>query len=635
MSLIKQLWIAVIILMTIAFFSSLSISIFSARQYFEEQLHLKNIDNANSLGLTLSQLEKDPVTIELLLAAQFDTGHYQFIELVDPEGEVIQRKQQEGASEYTAPDWFIRIAPLNVDTGVALVQDGWNQYGVLRLESHTRFAHEALWTTTKELLLSFFVVAFGCGLLGTLILKMITRPLDDVVLQAEAIGGRRFITSHEPRTLEFGRVVRAMNILSERIRHMLDVEARRLEDMRFKNQHDSVTELPNREYFLNLLDAQLTRDDAAGHGSLFMVRLSHLAEINKSLGYKQTDQLLCAIADLIKEATAKHADAFGGRLNGSDFALLIPGNDDLVNISDELVSALRRLAEGVTEDKVYLPLSACCYVKSESRGVVLMRGDNALAIAEQREDTCAEIIKTTGTEEQFQSADKWREALEYALETLGVRIHTFSVKSPGGEVIHDEAMMRLELNGELRSAGYFIPWAKRLNLMPRLDLAVAAAAIDRLKSGASEHLAVNLSVEAISDAGFRRQLVEQLKEVPDLCYRIWLELPEKSVLNSLEAFRDFCMVIKPLGVKIGMERAGAGFSEIGELQDLGLDYIKVDSAFVRDLPDNVGNQNFVRGLATVAHSIGMLVIAEGVQTEQEIAALRDCGVDAMTGPIIG
>ena len=86
MSLIKELWLAIALVMLIAFGGSFLVSSLSAKTYLQEQLLLKNIDNATSLASTLSQLPKDPVTVELLISSQFDAGHYQYIRLVDPQG---------------------------------------------------------------------------------------------------------------------------------------------------------------------------------------------------------------------------------------------------------------------------------------------------------------------------------------------------------------------------------------------------------------------------------------------------------------------------------------------------------------------------------------------------------------------
>ena len=85
---------------------------------------------------------------------------------------------------------------------------------------------------------------------------------------------------------------------------------------------------------------------------------------------------------------------------------------------------------------------------------------------------------------------------------------------------------------------------------------------------------------------------------------------------------------------MGLEHFGRQFSEIGRLHDLGLDYIKVDGSFIRGLDGNVGNQAFLKGLSTIAHSIGLKVIAEGVTSEADLRALGPVGFDGATGPAV-
>ncbi|KGK41292.1 hypothetical protein LH51_16045 [Nitrincola sp. A-D6] len=636
MSLIRQLWIAVVLMMAIAFISSFSISTYKAKAYFEEQLLLKNIDNAGSLALTLSQIEKDPVTLELLIAAQFDTGHYQRIELLDPQGEALQRKVYEGEDATGVPEWFKNLAALDIEPGVAQVQDGWFQYGTLYVESHKRFAYQALWATTRDLLVWFLLVALVAGGLGTLILKLITRPLDDVVNQAEAIGGRRFIQSKEPRTLEFGRVVKAMNILSERIRHMLDSERKRLEEMRHKNQHDELTGLANRAYFLSQLDTKLSSVDTDSQHAVLLIRVCHLASLNQKLGHKQTDALLKDVAQAIQQFTDDIADNFTqadvGRLNGSDFALLLTDALDLSSISEVLLHKLLTLSANY-DPVPQLPLAAAYFSPGDGRADLMMKLDTLLAHAEQREITCTEISLAHQNTTRFHTADEWRMVLTEALFRDRVRAESYPVLASDGSLLHQEAMMRLELQGEIHSAGYFIPWARRLGMLPELDVAMVTHVLNQLRQMQdAPDTAINLSSETLSDLVAVNRLCDQLSGNPKQAQLLCFEVSERCVVQHPQVFREFCRQIKPLGCRVGLERAGADFARINNLQELGLDYIKVDNAFISELEGNNSNQNFLRGLATLGHSIGLLVIAEGVKEASQTPLLQEMGMDGYTGP---
>src|SRR5690606_21569406 len=171
------------------------------------------------------------------------------------------------------PAWFSQRMSIDVRPGGAKIQDGWQQYGTIALQSHSHYAIEALWASTLQLLRWFLIAAVVAGIVGTLILKTITRPLRSVIQQAEAIGQRLFVTSTEPKTHEFRRLVQAMNRLSLSVKTMLDQETRKLEQLQQNAQHDPVTGLANREHFLNMLESTLTREDSATSAHVCILRL--------------------------------------------------------------------------------------------------------------------------------------------------------------------------------------------------------------------------------------------------------------------------------------------------------------------------------------------------------------------------
>ena len=95
-----------------------------------------------------------------------------------------------------------------------------------------------------------------------------------------------------------------------------------------------------------------------------------------------------------------------------------------------------------------------------------------------------------------------------------------------------------------------------------------------------------------------------------------------------------CRELKPSGCRIGLEHFGHEFSQIGQWHDLGLDFLKIDASFVRGLDTNPGNAIFLKGLCGIAHGIGLQVLAEGVASDAELAALKALGFDGATGPAV-
>lgn len=636
MSLFRRIWLAVIGLTIAAFATSLLVNTFTARSYLEKQLYLKNLDNATALALSMSQIrDKDPVTIELLLSAQFDTGHYQEIRLADPAGQVMVERKQEVATDAGAPAWFMKLFPINAQPGIAHVQDGWKQFGTITLASQSKFAYKDLWKGTLELSLWFVVGGFIAGLIGTLMLRLITRPLDHVVEQANAISRRQFITVELPKVPELRSVVRAMNDMVARVKQMFADEAARLESLRQQVNHDSVSGLPNREFFVGYLREALSGEEGSAVGLLAIIRLADLNNINARLGHARADGLLLLVAKLLNETSAVQNNWLAARIRGSDFALLAPGADDPPALADSLAQAMRQLAAAYPELEDMFHLAVVGYQRGEPMDTLLANADSALAIAEGKGPNETFASKHTGAVPLATSGEGWRNLLANALSEQRLKLAGFPVLSASGVAIHQESVIRLQAqtDGPWLPAGDFMPMAERLKLTADLDLQVIHLALSGLRTGRGD-IAVNLSADTIADWGFHNKLVGLLEGQPELCKRLWIEVAEQGVFRQLEAFRDLCRTLKKLGCQVGIEHFGHRFGEIAKLSDLGLDYLKVDGSFIHDIHLNAGNQEFLKGLCKMAHSIGVSVIAEGVRSSEELAVLPGLGFDGVTGPAV-
>jgi predicted signal transduction protein with EAL and GGDEF domain len=634
MSLFRQLWLAVIASTVIAFAGSFIVSTLTAHHYLEHQLAIKNNDNAATLALAMSQLDKDPVTIELQIAAVFDSGQYALVRLIDPNGKTMFEKSSP-QNAGNVPDWFIRLFPIESVPGQAQVSAGWNQFGTIVLVSHSHFAYAELWNGTLQLL-GWFALGGGLmGLLGMKFLRRIRRPLNAVVGQAQAISERRFITIDEPSTPELKSLARAMNAMVSRLKAMFAEETVRLEQVRRDANHDSLTGLSNRAYFMNQLAAALSDDDAPASGSLIMLRLADLVGINKRAGRETADEVLRRMGSTLNGLIEDKPNAAAARLNGADFALLLPGIQDPATYAEILLHALSDLvAAGQLDGERIGYVASSIYLHDQSVANVLARVDAALAAAETESGLAWHRADNVSEQHPESNAD-WKKLLEGAIQAQRLRLIDFPVSSNTGQLLHLECPLRLQTTegGEWLAAGSFMPMASRLAMTTELDLAAARLALARVAAGAPA-VAVNLSGESILDAAFRARLFAQIASRKDLAPRLWLEVSEIGAFKHFDEFHAFCDAMRPLGCRLGIEHFGRQFSEIGRLHGIGLDYIKVDGSFIRAIDTHTGNQTFIKGLCSIAHNIGLTVIAEGVQTVEELAILPELGFDGATGPAV-
>lgn len=636
MSLIKQLWIATILLVVIIFSGSLATSIASSRGYLLEQLKEKNMDNATSLALTMSQMEKDVINIELLLSAQFDSGHYQLIRLSDPDGNVMLERKKENHN-VKAPAWFVNLVAMEIHPGFAQVQDGWSQYGRLRVESDVRFAYEDLWRASQRMLAVSLLIGLLSALIGSLLLRRILRPLNDVVRQAEAIGERRFITSREPATFEFRVVVQAMNQLTKRIRKMLEEESQRLEKLRLEANYDDTSGLMNRQYFFSRVNTLTSKEGDFAEGALVIARLHDLSHIDKTLGHNETDALLRRLGKTLENFSEKDNDTIAARLSGTDFAIFSSSSTDGFAFASTIKGLLMKAAGSrQTLPNFKLPTVCAKFTRDDSVEKLYQVISEVISEISQDSPDVLHVIDADAIEyHQDKDEAEWQSLLNTALKEKRLKLAHFPVIGANGKIIHQESPVRMQLGNDdsWLPAGEFISWANRLGLVCRIDVMVIEKALEELSAGGSD-IGLNISARAICDKVFIKQVASLIASKPDCARRLWLEVPERGAFEHLEEFRTFCNTLKPLGCKIGIEHVGAYVARLGELHDLGLDYIKIDVSVISGIDRNPGNQAFFRGLCLIAHSIGLIAIAEGVQTPAEVDQLLALGVDGMTGPAI-
>ena len=634
MSLVKQLLIAIAVVLMMAFGSSLVVSVLSAREYLEVQLRLKNKDNATALALSLSQMAKDPVTVELQVAAQFDNGHYKFIRILSPTNETIVERVFTGEIE-GAPLWFARLIPISADPGRALIQDGWKQFGSVSMASHDQYVYQSLWDQTKEMFWLFVLGSAVTGLVGALAIRVITRPLGDVVSQAEAIAERRFLSIPEPRTPELKSVARAMNDMVGRLKTMFSEEAARLDALRTKVNRDAVTGLSSREYFLSHLREALQGEQFGSSGSLVMVRLPDLNELNSKLGRQKADALLKDVGTQLYESGNGRVGQRAGRVKGAEFAVVCPTMETSAAAAQDIHDRLTQnvLPKWSAEVPDLFHIAAVRYRREQNMGDLLSSGDEALAQAANKGPNSWHAIEDAGAKAAV-PAEQWRTLLTEAVAGGKLALNFFPVMSgDGSNALHREGVIRLKVDaaGTLLSAGDFMPMAAQLNLTAPIDLGVVKLAIEHLRTSAGD-IAVNLSAETIADFPFRNQLTMLLKAYPEVCKRLLFEVPEYGVFRQFDAFRDLARNLKQLGCRVGVEYFGQRFAESGKLADLGLDYIKVHPSYVSGIADNPGNQEFLRGLCKMAHSLGITVVALGVEKKEDLPLLASLGFDGATGP---
>lgn len=632
MSLLRQLWMVVIASTLLAFLGGFVVNLTTARQYLEQQLLAQSTDAASSLALSMSQQSKDEATVELLLTALFDSGHFRMIRFVDVHGKTVVERRNDADTD-DVPAWFIKMMPLKVEPGTGMVSDGWSQAGKVTVLAHERFAYKALWHGA----LTFLLVMAFTGILSALavfaLVRWVRRPLSDLMRQAEAIGERNFITIDEPNVTELRRVVRTMNLMVDRVKGMFAEQAARIEELRGAANRDALSGLPNRDFFMGRLRQALVDEDAAPRGTLLLIRLHDLIGVNRTLGRAQADAYIKRIADNLQATLPAGADWLLARLNGADFAVLGQGCEpaDAEALATACLRALESVSmESFSEMRNIAHIGVSFYQRGMAEGLLLSGADQALVRAEAQGSNRYALGDVGG--ERGVSVAEWRAILDGAIAARSFEMASFPVLDLDGALIHHEVLLRLKReDGTLLTAGQFLPMAGRFGYIGQLDLVAVELACERLRSN-PDALAVNISSASINEKSFLASLQGLLKRNQDVADRLWFEVNEYGLEGDYDRLVGFSSIGREFGSKIGIEHFGRQFGRIPALYDLRLDYLKIDGSFVRELDQQPGNQQLIKAIVGISGGAGLLVLAEQVHTEQEWEALRALGVHGATGP---
>ncbi len=631
MSLIRQIWLLLLATLLLAFAASVSVNVSSARDTLQTQLRLKNSDNATALALVLSQQKGQLDVMELALAAQFDTGFYRRIRFTGADGRPLLQREA-AATPMQAPVWFAALVPIESEPGVAQVSDGWRALGSLEVVSQSSYAVDELWRSSLGSAGALAVVGLLAGLLATLAVGRIRRPLDDTVAQATSLERGEYLTVAEPQVPELRRLTRAMNSMVGRLRIVFEGQASQVESLRRQASCDPLTGLSNRMHFMAQLRAALQREDGHAAGGLVLLRVLNLAEVNRALGRESTDALIAAIAQTLQTYTRRVDGSFVGRLNGSDFALGLPAGGVARETAQAVIELLRAALPALA---AHVAVAAGAVEMRHGAELAELMGsaDLALARAESNGPFSVESAGQGGSAWAGLGERRWRERVSEALADGRVQLGSYPVVNANQGLIHFECPLRLQLDpqGPFEVAAHWLPLAVRSRLTCAVDEHALMLALRAISSDGQPRC-VNLSPASLGDSGFASRLRARLLAEPRAARGVWLEVSEEAAADQFELVRELGRQLRPTGARVGLEHAGERISRVERLFEAGLDYVKLDAAVAHGVALDAGRAGFVKGLVTMLHSLSIEVYAEGVGDAADAQALWACGVDGLTGP---
>ncbi|MEO2267296.1 EAL domain-containing protein [Pseudoalteromonas pernae] len=429
----------------------------------------------------------------------------------------------------------------------------------------------------------------------------------------------------------------ALGRLNAHLGRQMDNIASSAVEIKKEAYKDVVTELGNRNMFVEYYERHIEHAESDCFGCVALVRGTELQHINQSNGYQQGDEYIRSIAEMLSGAVSNYGGSHVFRLNSSDFAVVLPNipTKEAERFASSVQAKLNQY------QKVHnLPSVAYTgivpYEQHKPLGELLANVDVAMNIAQSKQANAWHIQRPEDvSESSVQGTQNWRKMINDLIEKQSVELVIQAIMPLGkSNVAYSEIQARFRDNEDhILPTSSFMAMADQLGKSIELDQMIIEHSLKAIKSKNlnAHYFGVNVSAASAHDDKFLIWLERRLLKEGELASRLVFEISELGLQQNIIASKRFISMLHRCGARITVEKFGVGLTSFKFFRELKPDYIKMDASYTRGLEDDKNNQYFMRLMVDLAHRIGVRVFAEGVESQEEKHIIEVLCLDGAQG----
>ncbi len=442
---------------------------------------------------------------------------------------------------------------------------------------------------------------------------------------------------------EFSDINTALQKLANYTRSQYNEMASNAHQIAEEAYKDPVTELPNRNRFVQFYEENIRQNDNNEFGVFAITRCTELQSLNQTRGYQEGDNYVREVADLIKKLSGTYKDHRIYRLNSSDFGILLPRvtPKEAENFALQLQSRLNEYQKMAELDSVaYTGLVT--YESGKALGELLAVADTSISLAQTKQPNAWHLQKESAGLEMASGGygnQNWRNVIDDVLTNHRISLLAQLIQpSNRSAKAYSEILVRFKTQeGQILPTASFLAMAEKLDRIVAVDRLIIETALVTIKNKnlQDQYFGLNLSARCVHDDQFIIWLERRLLKDAHIAAKLVFEVTEFGLQQNLKTSKRFIDMVHRAGARVTVEKFGVGITSFKFFRDLKPDYVKMDGSYTRHINEDKNNQYFMRLMIDLAHRIGVGVFAESVETQEEKHMLESLFIDGNQGYYVG